>query len=217
MLIGESGVGKSSIVNMISGTQLAKTSSNIFDHHQWASKAACYVTILPDSGMKLNLWDTAGLDDEAGAASTGKLRNLGMLLHHLALFHKIDLLLFCMRAGRVKNIFVKSYNAIYGKNCKRKVPVALIVTGLERHGGNMHAWWAKNRDGIFNHGLIFDAHACVTSLPSHDDPRIQEQIDISRCRLRNLVQLSDDVGLPHELICPVGRFVISFRMPLTSR
>ncbi|KAG6334785.1 hypothetical protein ID866_4303 [Astraeus odoratus] len=184
---------------MISGTQLATTSNNVLGH---TSKAACYV-VETQLGAKVNLWEAAGLVGETHLSSR-RLQDLKTFLRRLLLFHSIDLLIFCMHAGRVKKTFIQSYQAAYIQTCERKVPVALIVTGLEREKGDMHGWWSRNRDNIFHHDLAFDVHACVTTLQSHEDPYIQKKINLSRRRLRELIQRSDYVGLPHDHICPFG-------------
>ena len=58
ILVGETGVGKSSIINMIAGTKLAeppdKETARTFGHHPYT---------LPVHGRNFKFFDTAGLDE----------------------------------------------------------------------------------------------------------------------------------------------------------
>ncbi|KIJ60903.1 hypothetical protein HYDPIDRAFT_51087, partial [Hydnomerulius pinastri MD-312] len=165
VLFGESGVGKSSIINMITGTPFAKTSNNVVRR---TCQPACYVAKLHSGNEinKINLWETTSLEE--GPEETPATDTTGpepkAFLQQLAGFHDLDLLLFCMRAGKVRNTLVQSYNLVYVESLERKVPVALVVTGLERWEGDMHGWWTKHEERLQEHGLVFDAHACVTTL-----------------------------------------------------
>ncbi|KAI6117493.1 P-loop containing nucleoside triphosphate hydrolase protein [Pisolithus croceorrhizus] len=117
----------------------------------------------------------------------------------------IDLVLFSIKGSMGQSEdFVHCYDEVYAKECQREIPVALVATGLEWTGGNMHSWWEKNKDIMFHLGLAFNVHACVTTLHSHDDPCIQEQIDISRKRVEALLQIQDYAQqLSHDPICSV--------------
>ncbi|KAI6123109.1 hypothetical protein EV401DRAFT_1303465 [Pisolithus croceorrhizus] len=198
VVLGECGVGKSSIINMISGAQTTKTSSNVLGE----SPVSCRVVVM-ESGLRVNFWEMKGLPGDVGTAPTRLLRDLKTIVRRLLVFLSIDLLLFCIRAGSVTSAFVQGYQAIYVDVCARKVPIALVINGLEGSSGlDMHGWWAKNKDRLFNRGLAFDIHACVTTLSSDEDPSIREQIKTSQRRLRKLVDLPDYFGLPNHLVCP---------------
>ncbi|KAI6120275.1 hypothetical protein EDD16DRAFT_1726166 [Pisolithus croceorrhizus] len=195
VVLGECGVGKSSIINMISGAQTTKTSSNVLGE----SPVSCRVVVM-ESGLRVNFWEMKGLPGDVGTAPTRLLRDLKTIVRRLLVFLSIDLLLFCIRAGSVTSAFVQGYQAIYVDVCARKVPIALVINGLEGSSGlDMHGWWAKNKDRLFNRGLAFDIHACVTTLSSDEDPSIREQIKTSQRRLRKLVDLPDYFGLPNHL------------------
>ncbi|KAI6120276.1 hypothetical protein EDD16DRAFT_889920 [Pisolithus croceorrhizus] len=202
VVLGECGVGKSSIINMISGAQTTKTSNNVLGE---GSKVACYVVVM-ESGLRVNFWEMKGFPGDVGTVPARLLRDLKTIVRRLLVLRSVDLLIFCMRAGSVTNAVVQGYQAIYVDVCARKVPIALVVNGLEGSSGlDMHEWWANNKDGLFNRGLAFDVHACVTTL-SDEDPSIREQIETSQRRLRKLVDLPDYFGLPNDLVCPVSHF-----------
>lgn len=198
VLLGESGVGKSSIINMVSGTQTTKTSNNVLGD---GSKVECYV--VTESGLRINFWEMKGFAGDVGVAPTRLLQVLKTIVRRLLVFGSIDLLILCMRSGRITNTIVQGYHAIYVEACARRVPIALVVNGLERSPDlNMHGWWARNKDGILNHGLAFDIHVCVTTLRSDEDSSVGEKIKVSQRRLRELVKLPDYFGLPHDQVCP---------------
>ncbi|KAI5990457.1 hypothetical protein EDD15DRAFT_2452564 [Pisolithus albus] len=197
VLLGESGVGKSSIINMVSGTQTTKTSNNVLGD---GSKVDCYVVTAVRSKNQF-------LGDEGFRRGRGCGAHpvvAGIEDHRSA----IDLLILCMCSGRITNTIVQGYHAIYVEACARRVPIALVVNGLERSPDlNMHGWWARNKDSILNHGLAYDIHVCVTTLRSDEDSSVGEKIKVSQRRLRELVKLPDYFGLPHDQVCPVSLFV----------
>ncbi|KAI6118102.1 hypothetical protein F5141DRAFT_601738 [Pisolithus sp. B1] len=199
VVLGECGVGKSSIINMISGAQTTKTSNNVLGE---GLKVACYVVVM-ESGLRVNFWEMKGFPGDVGTVPTRLLRDLKTIVRRLLVLRNVDLLIFCMRAGSITNAVVQGYQAIYVDVCARKVPIALVVNGLEgSSGSDMHGWWAKNKDGIFNRGLAFDIHACVTTLSFDEDPSVGKQIETSQRRLRELVNLPDYFGLPNDRVCP---------------
>jgi len=75
----------------------------------------------------------------------------------------IDLLLFCMRAGKVDIALLQAnYRLFYELVCKKKVPIVLVVTGLEREE-EMESWWTRNGQILQRHGIYVDGHACITA------------------------------------------------------
>ncbi|KAI6037990.1 hypothetical protein EDC04DRAFT_2699174 [Pisolithus marmoratus] len=189
-LVGEGEVVKS-FVSVVSRTRpILKTRT---------SGATCYVVDM-GSDAQVTLWET--ISWKAGAAPKRTALDT-RVLQYLRSSCGIDLILFCIKArmGSSED-FVPCYDEVYVKECQRKAPVALIATGLEWSGGNMHGWWEKNKDNMFHLGLAFDVHACITTLHSHDDPCIQEQINISQTRVEALLQIQDySQQLSHNPIC----------------
>ncbi|KAI9572096.1 P-loop containing nucleoside triphosphate hydrolase protein [Boletus coccyginus] len=184
IVFGESGVGKSSVINTIAGKHITQTSN---DAVGCTFRYQCYQVLL--DGFTVNLWDTVGLDE--GSEGTVPARqaesNLKAFLRQITRWNGIDLLLYCVRGTRVRQALLRNYNIFYAAICRKKVPVALVVTGLENYEGNMEAWWTKHEKDLVKHGMRFDAHACVTTMRS-DHPAIQNRLKQSRDALRNLVQ-----------------------------
>ncbi|KIK29331.1 hypothetical protein PISMIDRAFT_525785 [Pisolithus microcarpus 441] len=157
------------------------------------------------SGTQVVLWEAIHWRTAVGSKrTTPDMR----VIRHMHSSCSIDLVLFCIKArlGQSED-FVYCYDEVYAKECQREIPVALVATGLEWAGGNMHGWWEKNKDDMFHLGLAFDVHACITTLHSHDDPCIQEQINISRARVEALLRIQGYTQqLSHDHICSVRLF-----------
>lgn len=138
--------------------------------------------------MSCALWDTTGLDE--GTEGTVPARqaegNLRALMRELADSGGIHLVIYCIRAARLTKALKRNYDLFYVTVCRKKVPVALVVTGLEHRRGEMEAWWNENEPTLRRHRMRFDAHECVTALDVQDSV-IQERRSDSQRRLRELV------------------------------
>ena len=80
----------------------------------------------------------------------------------------IHLIIYCIRNTRLTRALKRNYDLFYVTVCRKKVPVALVVTGLEHQEGEMETWWTENEAALQRHGMRFDAHACVTTLDVKD-------------------------------------------------
>ncbi|KAG2141686.1 P-loop containing nucleoside triphosphate hydrolase protein [Suillus bovinus] len=185
VLFGETGSGKSSIINIIAQKQVAKTSN---DAHGCTSTAQRYPVEI--SGQQFILVDTAGLyfgnADTVPVAKAEK--QLKSLLRELMSSRPggISLLVYCMHSTISPGALVKAYNKFYSEICQKKVPIVIVVTGLEKEA-HMDSWWDTNRDKF--EGLCLADHACVTALwehPSFPD-RITRHISESGDILRKLL------------------------------
>ncbi|KIJ60460.1 hypothetical protein HYDPIDRAFT_98610 [Hydnomerulius pinastri MD-312] len=185
VVFGESGVGKSSIVNAIAGFRLAKTFN---DAENDAIQSQLYDVTLA-SGVGVHLWDTLGLDrarmvgDSSPDAGEKHLESL--VQNPTSGLGDLDLLIFCIRGNRISRSLVNTYNNV--KSRAGQVPIALVINGLEKED-DMDRWWTRNERALHERGILCDAHVCVTTLESHSDPKVQARIDISRKLLCELVQ-----------------------------
>ena len=138
--------------------------------------------------MPCALWDTTGLDEGTEGTVPAKLAesNLGALMRELAHSGGIHLVIYCIRGARLTKALKRNYELFYVTVCRKKVPVALVVTGLEHQRDEMEGWWNKNEAILRRHSMRFDAHACVTTLDIQDSV-IQERRSDSQRRLRELV------------------------------
>ncbi|KAH7888365.1 P-loop containing nucleoside triphosphate hydrolase protein, partial [Phlebopus sp. FC_14] len=184
VIFGESGVGKSSVINMIAGRIVARTSS---DAVGCTFRHECHLVTLGDASV--NLWDTAGLDEgsEGTVPAAQAEERLKAFLRQVTRSNGIDLLIYCIRGTRVRRALMRNYNIFYAAICRKKVPVALVVTGLENYEDDMEMWWVEHEEDLRKHDMQFDAHACVTTISS-DYPAIQQRREHSQRVLRELVK-----------------------------
>jgi GTP-binding protein EngB required for normal cell division len=185
VIFGNDGSGISSIINVIAREQLAKTSC---DAHGCTSTPQRYQVEI--SGHRFVLFDTASLNQGAGGTvTTAKAeKQLGSLLRKLmnSKSDEIGLLVYCMRRTTAPPIVAEAYNKFYSAICQKKVPIVVVVTGLEKET-HMESWWDTNRNKF--EGMHFAGHACITAIqmypgiPDDYTRRVAESSDV----LRNLI------------------------------
>jgi len=183
VLFGESGVGKSSIVNLMAGEQRALTSPGM-------ERCTMHWTEYPIrfGGRNYNVFDTIGLEEpELGMEEYLKtILNARNLIMELEKKGGIDLILFCMRAGRVTATVQNNYRLFYEWLCEKKVPIVLVLTGLERET-KMEDWWARNKFTFDKQMIVVDDHACITAA-NNLAGRHQLLYEESRKLVRSLVK-----------------------------
>jgi len=103
----------------------------------------------------------------------------------------IGLLVYCVRSVRVSRALLRNYNLFYSAICRKKVPIVVIVTGLENHEPTMDSWWDTNGKEFKRCGMHFQDHACVTTLrndlgtPDVFSRRITESYEVLRSLILN--------------------------------
>jgi len=174
VLFGETGGGKISVVNLMAGRAIARTSP---DSHRCTSHWKEYSITFDEYNYKV--FDTAGLDMRVDNINTIHL------VAKLASEGGIDLLLYCMQKGTVTAGAKANYQLIYEFLCEKKVPIVLIFTGLEREQ-NMEDWWLRT-SGIFDTlGIHVAGHACITAEDGLNGRR-RDLYEESRRLVRDLV------------------------------
>ena len=186
ILFGETGVGKSSLVNLIAGKEVAQTSGD---------SDACTMTYRPYSfqvhGISYTIWDTRGFD-EADTTMKAKgylaaVEQAYKLIQDLTAAGGVDLLVLCHREGRITATTRSNYRLFYEVLCESNVPIALAITFLERHA-RMEDWWEQNVGVFEKHEMKAAGHACVTGLSGHS--KSQE----SRLAIEDMLGHHDDNG-----------------------
>lgn len=180
VLFGETGSGKSSVVNLLAGKEVAKTSPDI-DGCTKTSKP--YSLVL--NGESYVIWDTAGLDEPmmGDTECLHAAEQVCKLVKDLVKAGGIHLLLFCYRQGRITTITQKNYALVYEVACRKSVPIAIVVTHLEQEKC-MEGWWVQNAEIFEQRGIKFCKHACVTTLSG--DLKVQESREAIRRLLKGL-------------------------------
>jgi len=186
ILFGETGVGKSSLINLIAGKEVAPVSGDT---------DACTMFYRPFSfqvyGIPYTIWDTRGFseaDTEMGAnAYLIAVEQAYNLIRELSASGGVDLLVLCHREGRITTTTRNNYRLFYEVLCETKVPIAIVITYLERHA-QMEDWWEKNAEVFKKHEMSAATHACVTGLSGH--PKSQE----SKQTIENMLGQHDDNG-----------------------
>ncbi|KAH7916609.1 P-loop containing nucleoside triphosphate hydrolase protein [Hygrophoropsis aurantiaca] len=187
VIFGETGVGKSSLVNLIAGKKLTKTSS---------SATGCTLDakqhIVEINQHKFRLYDTVGLN-EPSLGENGYLiavEKAFKLIKELESSGGIRLLLFCMRGGRITAAAQYNYRLFFEILCDKKVPIALVITNLENEI-SMDGWWHTNHKQFEKFGMKSVGHACVVADPGLD--RIhQVKYDESRAKMHALILSQTD-------------------------
>ncbi|KAG1725507.1 hypothetical protein EDB19DRAFT_1643988 [Suillus lakei] len=167
IIFGEMGVGKSSLVNLIAGDQLAKSSSGA---ESCTLQSTEYPVTFSDPRLNVNLFDTVGLDSPTmnNAGYLDALVKAHELIVSLRNRGGVHGLLFCMKAGRVSTTVQQNYRLFFEFLCQEQVPLALVITNLENED-NMDDWWTKNKAHIENSGIVPVTHVCITTIKGYQN------------------------------------------------
>lgn len=156
-------MGKSSVINLMAGAEVAPTSSNV---EGCTMQATEYSFTLPGE-ESLRVYDTVGLNEPDMGLNTffGAIEKVHQLIRSLHNAGGIDLLVFCIRGGRVTATVQRNYRLFFEFLCGNKVPLAFVVTYLE-YENEMEDWWKRNERTLGEYGIRAVAHACVTAAPA---------------------------------------------------
>ncbi|KAG1815213.1 P-loop containing nucleoside triphosphate hydrolase protein [Suillus subaureus] len=179
VLFGPAGAGKSSLVNLMAGKDVAVTSND-------TQRCTLYWKQYPIKfgGESYMVFDTAGLDEPQLNITEylNAVENAYGLIQYLEAQGGIDLLLFCMRAGRLTETLRNNYRLFHEFLCDKKIPVVVAVTHLETESV-MDEWWGRNERTFQSQQIHVVGHACITT--KNDFRSLYEQ---SRVIVRNLVK-----------------------------
>jgi len=158
IVFGETGAGKSSVINMILGSDKAKVGDG-------ALGETFRTTVYPVEidGKTYLLHDTVGLGEHSGGTvdSAKAVGNLYRLVTDLSNSGGVNLLVFVIKCGRLTETIHKNYGLFYQGFCDSQVPVVLVVTGCEDVEPTMDTWWIDNQASFGLATMSFDDHACV--------------------------------------------------------
>lgn len=198
ILFGETGVGKSSVVNLIAGRPVAEVSLDVEGCTMHSKEYKFDV-----GSMRISIWDTSGLEEpEMGVHGyIPAVEKAWLLIKQLREAGGVDLLLFCIRGNRITMTTQSNYRLFYEVLCGQQVPIALVITHLEREV-DMEDWWDRNNKSIEKYGIKCAGHACVTGIP---DTRGQEgKYGRSRKAVHDLLMQHDGTG---KYMMPEGDWI----------
>lgn len=157
LFFGDTGVGKSSVISMLAGSDIVPV-SNAADGMTMSGQS--YVANI--DGVRLSLWDTPGLNEIEGGTTHARvaMRNIRDLIGVMQ--EGLSLLVYCMRAGRFRPHHKANYDLIVDTICQAKVPAIIVITGLENQVPRS-SWWTQNAGEFYDHGMKFDGYVCVTA------------------------------------------------------
>ncbi|KAI9569758.1 P-loop containing nucleoside triphosphate hydrolase protein [Boletus coccyginus] len=180
VFFGNTGSGKSSLINLIAGHTIAEVSSG----------GVCTLDSRPYKiriGARwLQIWDTMGFKSSHDTRAT---ESATQLIRSLPGEGGIDLIVFIMR-GSLTPSELSCYRLFEEVLCGGQVPVALVVTHLESYNP-MEEWWETNGNDLLKHlrGNVI-GHACITSHMSgvQEDPGLSDKLKESRLSVRVLLE-----------------------------
>ncbi|KAG1850180.1 hypothetical protein F4604DRAFT_1593096, partial [Suillus subluteus] len=184
IIFGESGAGKSSLVNLITRKDVAGISCNAkgctaaVNEHE--------ILIQSETLKSYNVFDTVGLQEPRLGIPQylDAIENAYRLIQDLERRGGIDLLLFCMRAGKLTTTLENNYWLFHEFLCDKKVPVVVVITYLENEVAEMDAWWKQNGDIFRKRKVRVAGHACITAIQGGYPERHAQ----SRTTIRKVVQ-----------------------------
>ncbi|KAF9233496.1 P-loop containing nucleoside triphosphate hydrolase protein [Melanogaster broomeanus] len=164
MLFGETGVGKSSLVNLLAGEAIADVSPDSVACTMHSKEYQFQV-----GPTSIRLWDTVGLEEPEKAADgyVGAIEKAIDLIQRLNDTGGISLFLFCIRGNRVTATMQSNYRLFFEVLGRKQVPIALAITHLERET-DMEDWWDRNVKKLEKSGIVVAGHACLTTLEGNE-------------------------------------------------
>lgn len=183
VIFGAMGAGKSSLINLIADQNIAKTGSNL---------QRCTLTwtkyVLPrlfNNELQYNIFDTMGIENPELELEPVEyhrsIKNASQLLRELDECGGTSLLVYCVQKGRDGGALRSNYQLFREVLYQRRVPVVMVVTGLEDEEV-MEKWWERNRTTLEASEIVVEGHACVTTLKN------EAKYEASREAVRELIQ-----------------------------
>ncbi|KIJ67575.1 hypothetical protein HYDPIDRAFT_49158, partial [Hydnomerulius pinastri MD-312] len=172
VLFGETGVGKSSVVNLMKGETVADVSADV----EACTTESTRYDITLDS-IEYRVWDTMGLKEPQVGSNLKEPRSNSEdhlavtqaydLIRHLKSSDGIHLLVYCIDGH--KDIPVSStspirrhYKFIREGLCGSNVPLVLVITHLDSDQ-EREQWWKRNQEHFEGLGVRFVGHACISA------------------------------------------------------
>ncbi|KDQ62065.1 hypothetical protein JAAARDRAFT_189440 [Jaapia argillacea MUCL 33604] len=188
IVFGESGVGKSSVINMLSDKEIPPSDIAPISHDAAGRIFNTAMFIRSTPSVDLHLFETSGLDEKIDPAQSDPailVKNLYKLVRSMD--GGVNLLVYVIRANRIKQWTYTNYRIFFETFCQRQVPIVLVVNHLELEA-SVDEWWMRNSAVLRRYRMRFDGQACIVSTPGGDDKRVyQQQYDESKPKVTQLI------------------------------
>ncbi|KAH0826765.1 hypothetical protein J3R83DRAFT_5175 [Lanmaoa asiatica] len=196
VIFGRTGVGISSLVNLITGHPISNDHPNAKTSTQKQKLKPYPPVTLPGSDKQFCLYEVPGF--------CGQFSDETILQAISQIDRKdgIDLFIYCLRKQKM-TVMPKIVRRMRQSVAGQGVPMIAVVTELERFEaeGGMEDWWDASLGGGSTNGTsiermcfeeydTFDAHACVTTLPRKEVDLVQtlrKRRERSEERIRRLI------------------------------
>ncbi|KIK21129.1 hypothetical protein PISMIDRAFT_681684 [Pisolithus microcarpus 441] len=183
VVVGHTGVGVSSLVNLLAGCPVSKDSPDARRRTRWVQEHAVSIR-----QRHFSVYEIPGFGGDIGEETLIKY------VRSLHTHRGVDLVLYCMRPMR-ESFRPQTFRLL--RQNLHEVPFVAVVTGLE-HAGVMEKWWStpseegKSTNGnmLKGHGMTFQDHVCITTLLEAEiayKTALLEQRDISEKEVKDLV------------------------------
>ena len=196
IVFGESGGGKSSVINMLNGNPplpLNDGAEGVVENHATRTKTI--------SGQTYRVFETVSIN-KPGRGWLGRTRNdtraaKEQLIKIIkGLNTGLNLLVYVMRAGEIMKTAADNYRLFHDVVCEGRVPIVVVITKLELRvdePGGMDHWWIENKPAFDELDLKFEDHACITATrgkPSSGEYTEQDLYDRSKEKVERLISNS---------------------------
>lgn len=175
IVFGETGAGKSSVVNMLDGTEGSKQAPVASTAVGVSTTSICYERKIREKTF--NIFDTAGLNEGKGGTVSPRaaIEMLQKLIAHLD--SGLNLLTFVMRAPRITRTAQQIYRMFYEVVCDKRARIVIVITGLEFEE-DRDRWFERNKAAFSSQGMTFDDHACITAVPAAVDAYKKSKVKV---------------------------------------
>ncbi|KAG2119457.1 P-loop containing nucleoside triphosphate hydrolase protein [Suillus clintonianus] len=170
VIIGQSGAGKSSLINMLCPTAKASISNNTYGCTMVVTKYTCHL-----GGQDYcQVHDTVGLEEGRWGFLPDKQAQKQLKSYMNGKLKKspreLDLVVYCIPGARgSKKSQARNFKKYKSLADAGHVQVIVVVTHLEGSAGPLEDWWSENAKTLKDMGIPETTkHACVVTLPKHE-------------------------------------------------
>jgi GTP-binding protein EngB required for normal cell division len=163
IIIGQSGAGKSSLINMLCPHAEACVGNDAIGCTSKEQVYQCDLGTGPGQvALRCMVHDTIGLEEGRWGFLPAPKANKRLKAYLKGYMQKkeLDLVVYCMSGQRVCKKKSQGQNYKSFKSVVGKVPMVLVVTKLG--SGGSQNWWSKNSTEFEKLGMGSEGYACVT-------------------------------------------------------